>query len=62
LFVWELDLLNELLVVVSRQTHVNWGDMWFWNLTPEGRYSVKLAYSFLLSRMPTLGSPEGAIL
>ena len=35
LFVWETDLLNELLLVVTRRSRVDREDGWSWSLSPD---------------------------
>jgi len=62
LFVSENDLLNELLVVVTRHSRVEREDVWSWTHSPDGRYSVKSAYSSLLKGVPVVGALEGDIL
>ena len=62
MFVWELDLLNELLVVVSRPARVDRGDFWSWTHTLDRWYLVKPTYSLLLSRLPASGTHQGVAL
>jgi len=62
LFVWELDLLNELLVVVARISRVDKEDRWAWTLSYDGRFSVKSAYGHLLSNLPGIDAPVGEVL
>jgi len=62
LFVWELDLLNELLCVVARTSKLEREDAWSWSHSPDGRYSVKSAYSMLIKRLPAVGAPQGEAL
>ena len=38
------------------------GDFWSWTHTPDRWYSVKPTYSFLLSRLPASGAPQGVAL
>jgi len=62
LFVWESDLLNELLVVVTRHSRSDREDGWSWTQSSDGRYSVKSTYSHLLSTLPGFVSWEGVVL
>jgi len=55
LFVWENDLLTELLRVVSRQSRSDREDWWSCTLSQDGRYSVKSAYSHLVQGLPGVG-------
>jgi len=59
LFVWEADLLNQLLLVVVRNTCVARGDAWSWRFSSDGLFSFKSAYSFLLPRLPASSAPVG---
>jgi len=59
LFVWESNLLNDILLVVVRHSSSDREDSWSWTLCHEGRYSVKSAYSHLLKGLPSSGAPEG---
>jgi len=61
-FVWESDLLNELLVVVNRHSWSDREDGWSWTHSSDGRYSVKSAYSILLYSLPGNGALEGVVL
>ena len=62
LFVWEMDLLDDLLVVASRVSRVTREDVWFWTHSPIGHYSVKLAYSNLIKGLPASGIHAGVVL
>jgi len=62
MFVWETDLLNELLVVVSRYSRVDREDRWFWTLSPDSQCSVKSAYTHLLNGLVGSDAPAGEIL
>lgn len=62
LFVWESDLLVEMLGVVTRNSHTNKDDRWVWAYSSDGRYSVKSAYGHLLSRLPGTDAPVGEAL
>ncbi|KEH37040.1 hypothetical protein MTR_2g029410 [Medicago truncatula] len=57
LFIWELDLLADLLVVATRRSRVVRDDEWSWNISLDGRYSMKSAYSHLIKALPAAGSP-----
>jgi hypothetical protein len=59
LFVWESDLLFDLLVVATRPTRVDREDTWSWINSPDGRYSVKSAYSILSKGLVPEGIPRG---
>ena len=61
LFVWEADLLIELLEVVSSPREGR-EDVWSWIHCPDGRYSVKSAYAYLSKILPVPGAPNGEIL
>jgi len=62
LFVWESDLLNDLLVVVTRVSRSDKEDGWPWTLSSDGRYSVKLAYSHLLDSLQDNVAQDGTVL
>jgi len=62
LFVWKLDLLNKLLVVVTRQSRNDREDGWSWTHSSDGRYSVKSAYSHLAASLPSTDFPAGVAL
>lgn len=62
LFVWELDLLAELLVVAARLSRSVREDRWFWATNHDGCYSVKSAYSNLLRGLLVEAAPEGVVL
>jgi len=49
-------------VVVTRHSRVDREDRWSWNLSPDGRYSVKSSYSSLLRGMQADGAPDGVCL
>ena len=55
LFVWEYDLLADLLVVANMLSIVVREDVWSWTISPDGRYSVKSAYSNLMKGLPAAG-------
>jgi len=38
LFVWEVDLLNDLLLVVTRHSRLDREDAWSWTLSTDGRF------------------------
>jgi hypothetical protein len=59
LFVWETELLNQLLLMVTSPSRVDREDKWTWTLSPDGRYSVKSACSSLLRGLPAVGAPKG---
>ena len=61
LFVWEMDLLADLLVVASRVSRVARVDVWFWTHSLVGHYSVKSAYSNLIKGLPASGIHEGVV-
>ena len=42
-------------MVAARHSRVDREDEWTWTLSPDGRYSVKLAYSALLKDLSTEG-------
>jgi len=58
----ESDLLNELLVVVNRHFRSDREDWWSWTHSSDGRYSVKLAYSLILSSLSSNRAPKGDVL
>lgn len=62
LFVWEYDLLTDLLEVAKRHSRIVREDAWYWSISPDGRYSVKSAYSNLIKSLSTAGCPEGVVL
>ena len=59
IFVWEVDLLIELLGVATRQTRVDREDFWFSLPNPDGRFSVKSACSLLFKGLPDASAPQG---
>jgi len=59
LFVWEADLLNQLLLIAAKNTRVARGDTWSWRFSFDGQYSVKSAYSVLLRRLPASSALVG---
>jgi hypothetical protein len=61
LFVWETDLLHELMLVVTRNSRVNRDDRWSWTHSSDGRYSVKSAYTHLSKSLPS-SVPNGEVL
>jgi len=56
LFVWESDLLVDLLLMARRPTCLDKEDEWSWSLSPDGHFSVKSAYLALSKGL----SPTGA--
>jgi hypothetical protein len=62
LFVYEADMLSDLLAVAIRGAMVVSEDVWSWTLSRDGRYSVKSAYSSLLKGLQVLGIPQGEVL
>jgi len=62
LFVRELDLLADLLGIATRLSRVVRDDGWSWTSNPDGRYSVKSAYSHLFKALPAAGIPKGVVL
>jgi len=62
LFVWEADMLSDLLVVATRRSMVEREDVWSWTLSLDGRYSVKSAYSSLIKGLTNPGIPHGEVL
>jgi len=48
-----------LLLVATRHSRLDREDVWSWSLTPDGRYSVKSAYSLLIKGLPDAGAPHG---
>ena len=61
LFVWEAELLHELLAVLSSSREGR-DDVWSWIHSPDGRYSVKSAYTFLSKSLQVPGAPDGETL
>ena len=59
LFLWELDLLVDLLQVATRLSRVDREDRWSWSCSPDGRLSVKSAYSIHIKGLPATGTPVG---
>jgi len=59
LFVWESDLLSDLLALATKPPKVEREDTWSWTNSPDGRYSVKSAYSILIKGLLTTGTPRG---
>lgn len=47
-----MDLLADLLVVATRGSRIMKDDEWSWNISLDGRYSVKSAYSHLIKALP----------
>jgi hypothetical protein len=62
LFVWEMNLLTDLLVVAFRASRVAREDVWSWTHSPDSRFSVKSAYSLLIQGLPDPGILEGVVL
>lgn len=59
LFIWESELLVDLLAVAVRPLRVNREDRWSWSISTDGLYSVKSAYSILIKDLPATGTPVG---
>ena len=46
-------------MVASRHSRLGSEDEWSWSHSPDGRYSVKSAYSLLINGLPASGAPQG---
>lgn len=54
-----MELLADLLGIATRLSR---DDVWSWNLSPDGRYYVKSAYSHLIKVVSAAGTPVGVAL
>lgn len=54
LFVWEEELLGELMALLAPAAISTSEDRWYWEASCDGIYSVKSAYERLLNYSPSL--------